>query len=411
MEKAAFKQFAAGSCYSYVISSRGEAIVIDPHISLLGDYKAYLRKNKLQLKHIIDTHTHADHFSLAVVLKKELGAKVLMHEKAISEVADVRLKDGDEISLGEVKVRAIYAPGHTDDTVNLYCEGRLFTGDVLLIGSVGRTDFQNGSPESMFDTLQKIKALPDSTIIFPGHDYHGKKSSTIGAQKKTNPFMLALDKEVFTRDMRLKKIPKPFNIDNIVRVNQKGEAVSLSMISPGDALGAAAKDSNIKLLDVRSALEFAQAHIKESLNVPIDILSLKLNELAQANQSYIVLCRTGNRSPMAADMLIQSGIRNVRVMEGGLTRWQKERFPVIKGEGGVSLERQVRIIAGSLVLLGILLAWFVNGVFIFLSIFVSCGLIFSGLTDACLMGMLLMRLPYNKKLYKTKLGGGTCAMG
>jgi rhodanese-related sulfurtransferase len=223
--------------------------------------------------------------------------------------------------------------------------------------------------------------------------------------------MLTLDKEGFARNMRLKKIPKPFNIDNIVRVNQKGDAVSLSMISPADSLALAAKDPNVRLLDVRSALEFIQAHIKDSLNVPIDMLSLKLNELAQANQSYIVLCRTGNRSPMAADMLMQSGIRNVLVMDGGLTRWQKEKLPVIKGEGGLSLERQIRIIAGTLVLLGILLAWLANGAFIFLSIFVSCGLIFAGVTDACLMGMLLMKLPYNKKLYKTKSGGGTCAMG
>ena len=84
---------------------------------------------------------------------------------------------------------------------------------------------------------------------------------------------------------------------------------------------------------------------------------------------------------------------------------------MIKGEGGVSLERQVRFIAGSLVLLGILLSWFLHWAFIFVSLFVSCGLIFAGLTDNCLMGMLLMKLPYNKKLYKTKLGGGTCAMG
>jgi rhodanese-related sulfurtransferase len=164
-------------------------------------------------------------------------------------------------------------------------------------------------------------------------------------------------------------------------------------------------------LDVRSALEFSQVHIKDSINVPIDMLSAKINDLSKSGNSYIVLCRTGNRSPMAADMLIQSGIHGVKVMQGGMTRWQKEALPVIKGEGGISLERQVRLIAGSLVLLGILLSWFIHWAFILISLFVSCGLIFSGLTDNCLMGMLLMKLPYNKKLYQTKLGGGTCAMG
>jgi len=405
------KQFAAGSCYSYIASSQGSALVIDPHISLQDEYDTYLKKNKLTLAYIVDTHTHADHFSLAAVLKKKFAAPVLMYEKAVSSVADKRVKDGDRIQLGDGSIKVIYTPGHTDDAISLYAEGKLFTGDVLLIGSVGRTDFQNGSPESMFDTLQKLKTLPDGTIVFPGHDYHEKYSSTIAQEKKTNPFLEETDKEAFVKTMRSKSIPKPFNIDNIVRVNQKGEALALEMITPKDAAAIAGKDPQAKLLDVRSALEFSQVHIKDSLNVPIDMLSAKINDLSQSQQHFIVLCRTGNRSPMAADMLIQSGIHGVKVMQGGMTRWQKENLPVIKGEGGVSLERQVRLIAGSLVLAGILLSWFVHWAFIFIPVFISCGLIFSGITDSCLMGMLLMKLPYNKKLYKTKLGGGTCAMG
>jgi glyoxylase-like metal-dependent hydrolase (beta-lactamase superfamily II) len=406
-----FKQFIAGSCYSYVISSKEEALIIDPHISLLDEYGQYLRKNKLKLKFIIDTHTHADHFSLAAVFKKKSGAQVLMHEKAISEVADKRLKNGDQVSVGSSTLKVIYTPGHTDDAISLYGENRLFTGDVLLIGSVGRTDFQNGSPESMFDTLQNLKNLPGETVIFPGHDYHEKRSSTLAKQKEENPFLKETDKEVFARNMRAKVIPKPFNIDNIVRLNQRGEAAALEMISPKDALTLSGKDPQVKLLDVRSALEFSQVHIKDSINIPIDMLTAKINELSQSKQSFIVLCRTGNRSPMAADMLIQSGIHGVKVMQGGMLRWQKEGLSVIKGEGGISLERQVRLIAGSLVLAGILLSWLVHWAFIFIAVFVSCGLVFSGLTDNCLMGMLLMKLPYNKKLYKTKLGGGTCAMG
>ena len=405
------KQFNAGSCYSYVLSSKEEALVIDPHISLLDQYSAYLDKNKLKLKFVVDTHTHADHFSLAAVLKKKFGAQVLMHEKAISSVADKRLKDDDQINIGALSFKVIYTPGHTDDAISLYGEGDLFTGDVLLIGSVGRTDFQNGSPESMFDTLQKLKSLPDKTLLFPGHDYHEKRSSTLAKEKQENPFLKENNKDAFVKNMRSKVIPKPFNIDNIVRVNQKGQAVSLEMVSPREALALAQKDPQVKLLDVRSALEFSQVHIKDSINLPIDMLLAKVNDLSGSGQSYIVLCHTGNRSPMAADMLMQSGIHGVKVMQGGMTRWQKEGLPVIKGEGGISLERQVRLIAGSLVLAGIFLSFLVNLLFILIPVFVSCGLIYSGLTDNCLMGMLLMKLPYNKKLYKSKLGGGTCAMG
>jgi glyoxylase-like metal-dependent hydrolase (beta-lactamase superfamily II)/rhodanese-related sulfurtransferase len=404
------KQFIAGSCNSYIIGSDDQALVIDPHISLVDDYKKYLSKNGLTLKFIVDTHTHADHFSSAAILKKQFNAQVLMYEKAVSDVADKRLKENDQITVGSGTFKVIYTPGHTDDSMSLYGQGMLFSGDVLLIGSVGRTDFQNGSPESMFDTLQKLKVLPDETLVFPAHDYNEKRSSTIKKEKADNPFLKQTDKEAFVRNMRAKTLPKPFNIDNIIRVNQKGEAASFEMISPREALSIVKQDSQTKLLDVRSALEFSQMHIEHSINVPIDMLSAKIGELSQSGQSYIVLCRTGNRSPMAADMLIQSGIHKVKVMEGGITHWQADKLPVSKGQGGISLERQVRLIAGSLVLLGIILSWLLSWMFIFVSVFVSCGLIFSGLTDNCLMGMLLMKLPYNKKLYKTRLGGGTCSI-
>lgn len=404
------KQFAAGSCYSYILSSQHEAFVIDPHISLFEEYTKYLKRHRLKPKYVIDTHTHADHFSSAAILKEKFKVPVLMHEKAISEVADERLKDGDNISIGTKQFKILYAPGHTDDTMNIYGEDRVFTGDVLLIGSVGRTDFQNGSHGSMFDTLQKLKTLPDKTIVFPAHDYNGRKSSTIAMQKKTNPFMAENSKEAFVKYAGSKTLPKPFNIENIIRVNQKGEARELRMVTPREAQELISRDPQTKLLDVRSPLEYGEKHIKDSVNIPIDTLLSKIKGLSEPGRSYIVLCRTGNRSPMAADILIQSGIQSVKIMEGGITRWQKERFSVIEGAGGISLERQIRVIAGSLVLIGIVLAWSMNWAFIWLSTLVACGLIFAGLTDNCLMGMLLMKLPYNRKLYKAKSGGGTCSI-
>ncbi|MFA6320610.1 MAG: MBL fold metallo-hydrolase [Candidatus Omnitrophota bacterium] len=404
------KQFIAGSCYSYILSSQDEGLIIDPHISMGGEYSNYLKKKNLKLKYVIDTHTHADHFSLAAVLKKDIKAVVVMHEKAVSKVADRRVKDNDVIEIGAARIRVIYTPGHTDDAISIYCEGNLFTGDVLLIGSVGRTDFQNGSPESMFDTLQKLKALNSATTVFPGHDYNGKRSSTISRESGTNPFLKENNRENFIKTMRSKNISKPFNIDNIVRVNQNGEAAALEMISPKEADVLTAKDLSVKFLDVRSVPEYNEAHIKNSINIPVDMLAGKVNELSASKEKYIVLCRTGSRSAMAADMLMRSGIASVKVMGGGMIGWQKDGLPVIKGPRVISLERQVRIIAGSLVLSGILLSWLVNWAFIFISLFVSCGLIYAGLTDNCMMGMLLMNLPYNKKLYKTKAGGGTCSV-
>jgi len=399
------KQFAAGSCYSYILSSQNDALIIDPHISLVETYKKYLSKNQLTLKYIVDTHTHADHFSSAAVLKKHFGVPVLMSEKAISDIADRRLKDNDQIKIGQENIKVIYSPGHTDDSVSLFGMGRLFSADVLLIGSVGRTDFQNGSPESMFDTLQRLKTLPDETILCPGHDYHETKQSTIGKEKQNNPFLKETNKGKFVGEMRSKVIPKPFNIDNIVRVNQKGEATAIEMIPPQEVQSILKKDPQTKLLDVRSTTEYSQVHIDNSVNIPVDTLSGSINELSKTGQNYIMLCLGGGRSAMAAEMLMRSGINSVKVMERGISRWQKEKLPVIKGQSVISLERQVRIIAGSLVLTGIILAALLHWGFIFISAFVSCGLIYAGITDSCLLGMLLMKLPYNKKLYKPTSGG------
>jgi glyoxylase-like metal-dependent hydrolase (beta-lactamase superfamily II)/rhodanese-related sulfurtransferase len=405
------KHYSAGSCYSYIISSNNQALIIDPHISLIEKYKQYLSSSNLVLKYIVDTHTHADHFSGAAVLKKQLNAPILMGEKAISNIVDKRLKDNDQIELGSEKIKVIYSPGHTDDAVSLYGEGRLFSADVLLIGSVGRTDFQNGSPESMFDTLQKLKQLPDDTILCPGHDYNGKKESTIGHEKEHNPFLKETNKDAFVANLRSKVMPKPFNIDNIIRVNQRGEAAQIEMIKPTDAAKILKTDPQAKILDVRSAMEINQVHLDNYLNIPINELAVRMVELSNKNQNYLVLCHSGNRAAMAADMLMQAGIHNVKVIQGGIAQWQKDKLPVVKGVGGVSLERQVRAIAGSLVLIGIILSWLVHPAFIIISAFVGCGLVFAGITDNCMMGMMLMKLPYNKKLYKTGPGGGTCSMG
>ncbi|HPQ81869.1 MAG TPA: MBL fold metallo-hydrolase, partial [bacterium] len=361
------KRFAAGSCCSYVLSSGGEAIVVDPHISLLEEYEVYLGRKKLSLNAIVDTHTHADHFSLAAVMKEKFNVPVMMHEKAISEVADRSMRDGDTLKVGDAELKIIYTPGHTDDAISIFGEGAILTGDVLLIGSVGRTDFQNGSPESMFETLSRLRELPDETTVYPGHDYHGKIKSTIAREKKNNPFLSETDRAAFLTRARAKELPKPFNIDNIIRVNRRGEAAAMQTISPREARVMVDSHPDVKLIDVRSESEFGEEHIEGSLNVPIDSITSRVSELGCTGAGYVVLCRTGNRSPMAADMLVQAGVPCVKIMRGGITAWRKEGFEVVKGEGRLSVERQIRTIAGALVLLGVLLAAFVHPAFIALS--------------------------------------------
>jgi glyoxylase-like metal-dependent hydrolase (beta-lactamase superfamily II) len=400
--------FTAGNCYSYFITDSQQAILVDPHISLVEEYSRKLIKKKLSLVGIVDTHTHADHISSAAILKKKYSVPLYMSEHSISSIATKRLNDDDVIKVGDIEVKAIYTPGHTDDSISLLTErGDLFTGDVLLINSVGRMDFQNGSPEDMFDSLSNLANLPKETVIRPAHDYKGNLTSTIAEQKKANPFLLENDKAKFCDNARSKVMPKPSNMDTIIITNQQGTAESFSIVSPKQAYDKL-KEPNSILLDVRTDQELKEmsADLEEIKHVPLQSLASSVESLSTDN-SYYVLCRSGHRATIAAMQLLQKGFTKLAVIEGGIISWNKAKLPIKQTGTAISLERQVRIIAGCLVLIGSLLS-LVNLWFIVIPLFVSSGLVFAGITNNCLMGLLLMKLPYNKKTILTE--GGTCAM-
>lgn len=408
MAKNSVISFTAGNCYSYFIVDSQRAILVDPHISLVDEYFIKLVKRGLSLVGIVDTHTHADHISSAAILKNKFSVPLYMSEHSVSAIATERLNDGDVINVGDTEVKAIYTPGHTDDSISLLTErGDLFTGDVLLINSVGRTDFQNGSPEDMFDSLGNLAKLPGKTVIRPAHDYKGNLTSTIAEQKKTNPFLIEKDKVKFCDNAKSKVMPKPSNMDTIVITNQQGTAESFSMVSPKQAYDKL-KEPNSILLDVRTDQELKEMSVESEniKHIPLQSLASSIESLSTDNPYYI-LCRSGHRATMAAMQLLQKGFTKLSVIDGGITSWNKAKLPVKKTDTIISLERQVRIIAGCLVLIGSLLS-LVNLWFIVIPLFVGSGLVFAGITNNCLMGILLMKLPYNKKPILTE--GDSCAM-
>lgn len=401
--------FAAGYCYSYFITDGNEALVVDPHITLVDQYNEALIKNNLTLVGIFDTHTHADHISSAAILKDKYNVPVYMSEKALSLIATDRLTDSSVIKVGQTEVKAIHTPGHTDDSVSLVTpQGDLFTGDVLLINSVGRTDFQNGSPEDMFDSLSTLAALPENTTVRPAHDYKGNKTSTIAEQKNANPFVAETDKKKFCENARSKKLAKPTNIEIIVTANQKGTAKGLVTVSPKTANKKLSNENTI-LLDVRTAQELSEMSVKTTnfKHIPLQSLGGAIGSLP-ADATYYILCLAGKRSAIAAKQLMQNGFGNVNVIEGGIMAWKKAGLAVTKTQGPISMERQVRIIAGCLVVTGSLLS-LVNTWFLIIPIFVASGLIFAGVTSSCMMGTMLMKLPYNK-IQATPAAGGTCSL-
>ena len=213
------------STYTYIIASGEgrEALIIDPVIEHSDEYSTILKNLDLKLVKVIDTHIHADHISALNELNKRTNCIRVMGEKSKSEVIDLRIKDGEKINVEEVELQAIYTPGHTDCSYSFLMNDRVFTGDTLLINGSGRTDFQNGNAYDAYDSIfNKLLKLPGKTLVFPAHDYNGKKFSTIENEKNNNPRLQVSSKEEYADIMNNLNLANPKMMDVAVPANVKG---------------------------------------------------------------------------------------------------------------------------------------------------------------------------------------------
>ena len=213
------------STYTYVISSGEgrEALIIDPVIEHTEEYLKILKKLKLKLVKVIDTHIHADHITGLNELSKRTNCTKIMGEQSKSEVVDIKIKEDDKIEIDKIEIKAIYTPGHTDCSYSFLMKDRIFTGDTLLINGTGRTDFQNGSAKTQYDSLfNKILKLPEKTLVYPAHDYNGKKFSTIGDEKNNNPRLQVANVEEYIEIMNNLNLANPKMMDIAVPANVKG---------------------------------------------------------------------------------------------------------------------------------------------------------------------------------------------
>jgi len=216
---------ANSSTYTYIISSgKGrEALIIDPVIEHTDEYIKFLQNLELKLVKVIDTHIHADHITGLNELNKRTNCTRVMGEKSKSEVIDLKIKDSETIKIESIEIKAIYTPGHTDCSYCYIMNDRVFTGDTLLINGTGRTDFQSGSPYDAYDSLfNKLLKLPKKTLVFPAHDYNGKKNSTIENEKNNNPRLQVSSKEEYAEIMNNLNLANPKMIDIAVPANVKG---------------------------------------------------------------------------------------------------------------------------------------------------------------------------------------------
>ena len=213
------------STYTYIISSgKGrEALIIDPVIEHTDKYINFLEKLDLKLVKVIDTHIHADHITGLNELNKRTNCTRIMGEKSKSEVIDLKIKDDEKINVESIELKAIYTPGHTDCSYSYLMNDRVFTGDTLLINGTGRTVFQNGSSYDAYDSLfNKLLKLPEKTLVYPAHDYNGKKYSTIENEKNNNPRLKVNSKEEYADIMTNLNLANPKMMDVAVPANVKG---------------------------------------------------------------------------------------------------------------------------------------------------------------------------------------------
>jgi sulfur dioxygenase len=341
-----FHELNRGNCKTYLVGCERtrKALLIDPIKDRVDRYIAMLAYHRVELEYVVDTHTHADHRSGAWELRDLTGARAVMHKRAPAPRVDVHLEGGDHLRVGDVDLTALYTPGHTPDSISLFAEDRVFTGDTLLIHATGRADFAGGDPGAQYDSItQKLFALPDSTLVYPAHDYRGHTHSTIGEEKRANPRLAGRTRATYVELMNNLGLPLPEKIQEALQANQNAiedDSVKFPSLAKLDEVRQLAPaevnerrlDANaVLLLDVREPQEYRGelGHIPGSILIPLRDLAARASELApHKNKCIVAICRAGVRSTTAAAMLSGLGFEQVSNLQGGMLDWNEQKLPI-----------------------------------------------------------------------------------
>ena len=334
----------ASSTYTYILADEatGEALIIDPVDEQLERDLSVLRDRGLKLVWSVETHAHADHITSAGLLAEHAGAHTAAPQGCNIGTAGTQLRHGDELQFGKEKIRALHTPGHTAGSMCFLWRNHVFTGDTLLIGGCGRTDFQSGSSTDLYRSITEVLfALPDDTVVWPGHDYNGRRSSTIGHEKATNPRVAGRSLAEFKAIMDQLNLPKPKRLDEAVPANlssgQRHDAGGGALEGARPAAGYAGdvspelaykwwQEGSAVLVDVRSQAEIDfVGFIPGAVHLPWkEWPGMKPNpgfdEAIKAavppGKKAVMLCRSGARSASAAKRATEFGIEAYNILEG-----------------------------------------------------------------------------------------------
>ncbi|WP_455367360.1 MBL fold metallo-hydrolase [[Eubacterium] cellulosolvens] len=350
-----FEQLNPHSCKSYILGhNKAQVAIVDPLLDHLNDYLKHLRQKKLQLTHIFETHTHADHISGAASLRDHTDAELVMHHKAPAKCVTIRAKEGEDFSIEGIPITTIETPGHTQDSMTLILPDKILTGDTLFLdeGGAGRDDLPGGDPGAHWESLQKLLKLSENLIVYPAHDYRNRQPSSLKNQKTTNPHLHPRSKTEFINYINDLKLGPAEWMKDVLKVNYACARDPHATWVPVDAptcevkgnLQKSVNDQEITsinaetleqklmapnrpfLLDVRESAELQGelGQIEGVINIPITNLTAKTETLSHLKDKEIVLiCRSGGRASTAAQILKQTGFKKPVVLEGGMLAWRQ----------------------------------------------------------------------------------------